>query len=376
MRLKRSLLFACILYNRLRAKKMEEYREKHFSMTRNDLRTQALVERHSNPEFALIYAQVAQEVADRVFKAFRRYFSGNARFPKPKHPTKYLSLTYPQRGFKLEPQGLLISQAGHIRVFLHRPIKGRIKRLTIKREAGKWYAIITIENKNAPRKPLREIEETRVRGADLGLDRFAVLDNNMSTEYPEYLRHWETKISGIQKHLSRKKKGSKRWKLLGFSLAKLHAHVKRQREDWQNKFLSEVFKNNDILVLEKLNIKKMLRNHSLAKSISDAGWGKFAKKANFKALMLGKWFIAVDPWGTTQFCYNCLTWVPKKLSERRHKCTSCGVELSRDLNSARLIKWLGIRSCPPSDGGSSLAEPRPLPSLRGTASQGCEAGSH
>jgi putative transposase len=153
-------------------------------------------------------------------------------------------------------------------------------------------------------------------------------------------------------------------------------HVSRQREDFQNKLVSRIFKENDALILEKLSISGMLRNHTLAKPIFDAAWGKFARKAIYKAEMLGKYFITVDPWGTTQFCYNCLTWVPKELSIRQHVCPNCGLNIPRDVNSGRLIKRLGILSSPPSDGGSSLAEPRPLPSLRGMVSRGTEAGSH
>lgn len=166
-----------------------------------------------------------------------------------------------------------------------------------------------------------------------------------------------------------------RRKRICFSLAKLHIHIKRQRTDWQNKRINEIFASNDILVLEKLQVSGMLRKHSTAKSISDASWGEFVKKAIGKAETIGKYLIVVDPWGTTQFCYNCLTWVPKNLSERTHKCPDCGIEVPHDLNSARLIKRLGILSRPPSDGGSSLAEPRPLPSLRGMASRGGEARS-
>ncbi len=163
-----------------------------------------------------------------------------------------------------------------------------------------------------------------------------------------------------------------------FSLARLHQHVKRQREDFQNKLVATLFRNNDVLVLEKLNVEGMLQNHNLAKSISDASFGKFARKATFKAEMLGKRLVAVDPWGTTQFCYGCLGWVPKDLSAREHNCPRCGESIQRDHNSAKLIRRLGIlamRSSPPPDGGLSLAEPRPLPSLRRMVSRGAEAGS-
>jgi putative transposase len=154
--------------------------------------------------------------------------------------------------------------------------------------------------------------------------------------------------------------------------------VRRQREDYQNKLVAELYNDNDALVLERLNVKGMIKNHSLAKSLADASFGKFIRRVKFKADMLGRHFIPVDPWGTTQFCYNCLEWVPKDLAERQHKCPNCGVELPRDVNSALLIRRLGILyvSCPTSDGGSSPAELRPLPALRGMVSLGAEAGSH
>ena len=120
----------------------------------------------------------------------------------------------------------------------------------------------------------------------------------------------------------------------------------------------------------------MLKNHRLAKSISDASWGRFARRAVFKAAQLGKKTVFVDPWGTTQFCHDCLTWVPKDLGERDHVCPNCGERIPRDMNSALLIKRLGIlRRSPAPDGGSSPAEQGPLPPLRETASPSKEAGS-
>jgi len=153
--------------------------------------------------------------------------------------------------------------------------------------------------------------------------------------------------------------------------------VKRQREDYQNKLVSTLLnERTDILVLEKLSAKNLLRNHALAKSIADASFGRFARRCLYKAVMLRKQVIFVDLWGTSQFCHICLQWVPKDLGEREHDCPKCGIKLSRDLNSAKLIRRLGIqKSSPPSDGGLSPAELLPLLSLRRMASIGEEAGS-
>ena len=171
----------------------------------------------------------------------------------------------------------------------------------------------------------------------------------------------EMKIKHLQIQLARKRKGSKRRRALALQLARLHMHVARQREDWQNKLVNAIFKEADVLVLEKLNVAHMLRNRQLAKAISDSSWSQFASKCMRKAEMLGKHVVLIDPYGTSQFCHQCLTWVPKTLADREHRCPNCEVELSRDLNSALLIRKLGILSCSPSDGGLSPAEPKPLP---------------
>jgi putative transposase len=377
LRLKRSLLTLCDLYNKLRTKKIEAYRTTRISLTRTDLRAAALFERRSNIELQLVHSQVVQNVADRLYIAFKRFFERVARFPKPKKPKRYLSMTFPQFGFSLERSNhLQLFGIGSVRLFLHRPVLGKIKRLVIKRDAAEWYAILVTECEAPARPPFKTIKAGRIAGVDLGLRSFAVFDNANDLIYPRYLKESRPRIRRIQRRLSRKSVGSKRWRQVNYKLARLHLHIKRQREDWQNKRVKEIFEKNDAIILERLNVEGMRKNRDLASSVSDASFGKFALKCLFKSVSLGKYLVFVDPWGTTQFCHNCLSWVPKNLSEVNHLCPKCGAKTTRDLNSARLIKWLGTLSSPPSDGGSSPAEPKPLPSLRGLVSQRDEAGSH
>ncbi len=376
-RLNRSLLLLCQLYNDLKAEEIRRYREERKSTSLTTFRAIALEARKHDEELQTIHSQVVQNVGDRTHRAFRNFFEGRARFPKWKKPHGYNSLTYRQSGFKLNPtKGLYLSGLGYIRIFVHRPLLGRVKRLTIKREVDEWYAIFITERDAPNKSPLEEMPIERVRGGDMGLEKFVTLDDATSTEYPEFLRIYEGKLKRIQHHFSHKVKGSKRRRELGRRLAKLHLHVKRQREDFQNKLVHQIFAVSDVLVLEKLNVSGMLHNHSLAKSISDASWSKFARKAVFKAESFGKHTIFVDPWGTTQFCHSCLQWVPKDLSDREHSCPNCGEKIPRDVNSALLIKRLGILRGPAPDGGSSPAEQGPLPSLREMVSPSSEAGSH
>lgn len=369
----------CDLYNEIRSEKVKQYKENKISLSKTDLRRIALERRRTNENLKNIHSQVVQNVADRVSASFNN-FERRARFPRNKKYKNYRSFTYPQSGFNLvltkKGHKIRLSGIGEVRVFIHRPMLGHVKRLCIKREAGEWYSIFLLERIDKKVQDVNYIPDDRIRGCDVGLEKFVVLDNFSSDEYPEFLRKSEQKIVSLQRHLSKKKKGSRRWRLLAHRLARLHLHVKRQREDYQNKIVASLLnKDTDVLVLEKLSIENMIQNHSLAKSLADASFGRFATRCFKKSRMLGKLVLFVDPWGTSQFCHSCLQWVPKDLSQREHDCPKCGMRLPRDVNSARLIKWLGKMGCSPSDGGSSLAELFPLPSLRRMASKSVEARS-
>jgi putative transposase len=361
MRLKRSLHALCELYNTLRAERIQQYQQNHQSLSRTELRSLALQIRRNNPKLRQVYSQAEQNVADRVAVGFKNYFEGRARFPRSKKLEDYRSLTYPQSGFKLENRRLSLSKIGKVRIFLHRPLQGTVRRLTIKYTVGEWYAIL-LTNLTEPLKPdINHVANDKVRGGDLGLTQFLTFDTGESVEYPKFLRVAEEKIKHLQRRLARKRKGSRRRRTLALQLARVHLHVARQREDWQNKLINAIFKEADVLVLEKLNVAGMLRNHHLAKAIMDSSWSQFALKCMRKADMQGKHVFFIDPYGTSQFCHQCLTWVPKSLAEREHRCPNCEVDLPRDLNSALLVRKLGILSCSPSDGGLSPAEPKPLP---------------
>ena len=263
-RLNRSLLSLCDLYNELKAEEMRRYREEHRSTSRTTFRALALGARKHDERLQDTHSQVVQNVGDRIHRSFRNFFEGRARFPNWKKPHRYNSLTFPQSGFRLDSEkGLLLFGLGYVRIFVHRPLLGRVRRLTVKREAdGEWYAVFITEREGSVRSPLAEIPANRIRGADMGLSRFVTFDDAASTEYPEFLRRSEDKIRYMQRHFNRKHKGSRRRRELGRRIARLHLHVKRQREDFQNKLVHKIFAENDVLVLEKLNVSGMLHNHT------------------------------------------------------------------------------------------------------------------
>jgi len=377
--MKSHLSMLCELYNTLRDLKIDTWKQKHISLSRTNLRLKALELRRRNERLKEIHSQVVQSVATRLARSFKIYFEGRARFPKHKHPKKYLSFTYPQTGFKLCNNKLYLSGIGNVRIFMHRPMEGQVKTLTVKYNAGQWYAVFTCKIPDREKTLIEQIPDGRIKGGDMGLIKFLTLSDGATMEPPKFLRKSEEKIKRLQHIISRAKKGSRNRRKLALRLAKQHHHVACQRDDHQNKTLATLYKTIDGLFLERLSVTNMVKNHCLAKSLQDASPGKFLRKAQFKADVLGKWFLPVDPWGTTQFCHKCLTWVPKELCEREHICPNCREELSRDENSAKLIKRIGLSGFKPDYAHgrwvNTPAEPKPLPTLRVLASRGVEAGS-
>ena len=179
-------------------------------------------------------------------------------------------------------------------MFQHRPLQGVIKRLAIKHDAGEWYTILLTEQGTPEKLDIDAVPLGRIRGGDLGLERYLTLDNSKSANYPEFLRKSEERMKQLQRHLSRKKHGSRRHRLLAFRLARLHLHVARQRMNWQNQLVADLYRRTDVLVLERLRVAAMLQNHCLAKSIQDASWSSFARKCIHTADRLGKLIIFVD----------------------------------------------------------------------------------
>ena len=205
------------------------------------------------------------------------------------------------------------------------------------READGWY--VTISCAEVPVHPLPETgQET---GIDLGLESFATLADGTRILTPSYYRRAERYLIQCQRRVSRRKKGSNRRRKAVHLLAKAHQKVRRQRQDVRHKTALALVRANDTIYHEDLRVANMVRNHYLAKSISDAGWSAFLGILAFKAADAGKRAVAVPPAYTSQLCSGCGVIVSKGLSVRWHYCPVCGTNLHRDHNAALNILRLG-----------------------------------
>src|SRR5947209_13777847 len=322
-------------------------------------------------EYQDIAAHVLQDVLRRWNKAydniFRRCKNGeNPGYPRFQGRNRYDSFTYPdQAGWKLtvEQQGkklkgtLSLTKIGKAKVTLHRPLEGKIKTVTIKREVDEWYVTFSCEVPESEKLPVSSEDV----GIDLGVTHLATLSTGEMIEHPRYYRKAQKVLEKRQQALSRKKRGSHRRDKARKRVAKAHRTIARQRRDFQHKASKKLVERYQVIVFEDIKTSNLTRKPNpkqdengkylpnggsakggLNKSILDAGWGTFVSMCSVKAAWAGRTLIKVAPQFTSQVCSGCGQVRKKDLSERWHSC-ECGTELDRDVNAAINILERGRR---------------------------------
>ncbi|MFZ3169399.1 MAG: transposase [Candidatus Methanoperedens sp.] len=283
-----------------------------------------------------VFSQVLQNVLKRVDRSFKNFFNGFG-YPRFQGRDRYNSFTYPQSGFGLESGKLNLSKIGNIKIIQHRAIEGKIKTCTIKKDIDQWYVTFSCDIDI----PVIPVDIKIKTGIDVGLNSLITMSNGTQIEPPEFLRASEKRLSREQIHLSKKKLRSKNRDNQRIIVAKVHRTIRNQRKDFAHKTSRKLVEEYDHIVFEDLQIKNMMRNHHLAKSISDAGWSQLISFTKSKAEYAGKIVELVNPRGTSQVCI-CGHPVPKKLSMRTHKCSNCGLIAGRDHVSANVIESRSI----------------------------------
>ena len=288
-----------------------------------------------------LYSQTQQEIAHRVYNSVMRVFKMRKKglkcgFPRFKSFDRMKSLYYPQDyphgGFWLHEK-LTVTPFGEIAIKKHREITGKIKTLTLKREAsGKWVAIFCVETQ----KEIPKENNGQVVGVDLGLMSFATLSNGEVIRNPRHFKEYEDRLAFFQRRLSRRKKESIKRKKVKLKVAKLHEKISNTRRDFLHKISTELVNDYPVIALEKLASKEM-SEENYGKYIRDAGWNMFANMLAYKTEGAGCRVVFVNPENTSQECSNCHQIVKKDLTERMHNCPFCGLSIDRDLNAAQVI---------------------------------------
>jgi putative transposase len=335
------------LYNLALDQRISVYRQHRISISVNEQMEQLVDLKKAYPEFKAVGSQCLQDVLERLDKAFKAFYrrvrqgKGRAGFPRFKGYNRYDSFTLKQTGWYFKGRYLCIKNIGRFKLFLSRPVEGDIKTVTIRMSAtGRWFVAFSCDNV-----PERAFPETVAEvGIDVGLKSFAVDSDGHQIQNPQYFRNSKKLLRRRQRSLSRKKKGSNRRRKARILIAKAHEKVSDQRKDFLHKTANSYIATYKTIYIEDLNIKGMVRNKHLAKSIADSSWGMFFNLLAYKAEEAGRILVKVNPNGTSQICSGCGEKVSKSLSVRIHKCSLCNLFLDRDHNASLNIKALGQRA--------------------------------
>ena len=272
--------------------------------------------------------------------AYGKFFARSAKFPRFKSKKSKQSFFVTQHG-KIEDNLLFIGKFKQgIKIVIDRPVIGEIKHITvIKNPSGQYFACVCVEREIKKLPP-----KTKAVGIDLGIKTLAVQSDGKTYANIRPYKTLEKRLAKLQQWFARTTKGTNLHEKVRLRIAKLHQKISNIRNDHLQKISWQVIKNNGTIVLEDLNIKGMMKNHCLAKSIADVSLSELVRMIKYKAEWYGRTVLQVDRWfPSSKTCHEC-SYVKQDLTldDREWVCPRCNVKHDRDLNAARNIRKQGI----------------------------------
>jgi putative transposase len=308
------------------------------------------------PWAAKLNSQARQASAERAWSAIARFYDnckkgkpGKKGFPRFKKHQTHGSVEYKTTGWKLSEDRRTITfsdgfEAGSFKLWgtrdLHFYQLKQIKRVRVVRRADGYYVQFCIDQERIEKRQ----PTGKTIGLDVGLTHFYTDSNGQTVENPRHLRKSEKALKRLQRKLSHTSKGSNNRAKARNRLSRKHLKVSRQRKDFAVKLARCVVQSNDLVAYEDLQVRNMVKNSKLSKSISDAAWSNFRSWLEYFGKVFGVVTVAVPPHYTSLNCSNCGEVVNKSLSQRTHRCLHCGHVQDRDWNAAINILELGLRT--------------------------------
>lgn len=349
--------FGCcrFIYNHFLTYRKEEYQKGNkvsYYVTQKELTNMKAKEEYSwLKEVASQSLQIAIQQLDASYQKFFKQQGGYPNYKSKNESTQSCSFT---KSIKVKDNRVYLPKfvKNGIKAKVHRniPEGSSIKRATITKKNNKYYVAITFDDNMPTPKPI--IAQSSI-GLDMGINSLIATSKDVKIANPRYTKKYAMALTLASRHLSRKqhsrKKGdttpkSKRYLKQQAKVAKMHEKIVNSRSDYLHKITNEITNHYDVICIEDLNIKGMIKNHKLSKHIADVAWGGLSRQLEYKSERKGKILIKVDRWlPSSQTCSNCLSLTGKKpLNIRKFTCPICGTTHDRDINAAKVIEYFGL----------------------------------
>ncbi len=358
-----ALRFLWNLANEQRRTGLARPRDERVFVTAFDQINQLTELRAALPWLADVPRNVCSQLLVELDKAWQRCFKKLARAPRWKRKGRdFLGLTEPHpKVWRLDGTTLRFPKLGNLRTIVHRPMLGKPKTCTIRRDGDQWFASLLCEvevPEPAPR-------TSPVVAIDRGVVNVVADSDGRIVEAPRHYRESLRRLARAQKNLSRKKKGSANRKKAALRVARVHRKVARQRAHFVHQLSAGYFKSHGVVVVERLQIGNMVKaNRGLARGILDAGWGMLVEQLRYKLAWSGGTLVEVPAAYSSQTCSACgCVDATNRVSQAVFLCTSCGFSDHADLNAAKVLVVRANRSGLPGE-ASGLPSRRPRKQLR------------